>query len=124
VRQRNASICHHDHQVPQTQFETRVPANTQDDDLSVEMSSLEKCFDRTGRLHSVIIPDRGLFAAEFSFASSGVKNRLPLNSAGRSSGVAVAEFQMPAKSWMPDWSLPRRLRANLPDKRNRRHGQE
>jgi hypothetical protein len=45
-------------------FETRVPANTQDDDLSVEMSSLEQCFDRTGRLHSVIIPDHGLFAPE------------------------------------------------------------
>ena len=62
MRQRNASIRHHDHQVSQTQFETRVPANTQDDDLSVEMSTLEQCFDRNERLHSAIIPDRDLFA--------------------------------------------------------------
>ena len=39
MRQLDASIRHHDHQVSQAQFETRVPANTQDDDLSVEMSS-------------------------------------------------------------------------------------
>jgi hypothetical protein len=64
MRQRNASIRHHNHQVSQAQFETRVPAHTQDDDLSVEMSSLEQCFDRNERLHSVIIPDRGLFAPE------------------------------------------------------------
>jgi hypothetical protein len=62
VRQGDASIRHHDHQVPQTQFETRVPADTKDDDLPLEMSSLEQCFDRNERLHSVIIPDRGLFA--------------------------------------------------------------
>jgi hypothetical protein len=30
----------------------------------VEMSSLEQCFDRNERLHSVIIPDHGLFAPE------------------------------------------------------------
>jgi hypothetical protein len=64
VRQRDASIRHHDHQVPQTQFEARVPADTKDDDLPVEMSSLEQCFDRNERLHSVIIPDRGLLAPE------------------------------------------------------------
>jgi len=64
VRQRDASIPHHDHQVPEAQFETRVPADTEDDDLPVEMSSLEQCFDRNERLHSAIIPDRGLFAPE------------------------------------------------------------
>jgi hypothetical protein len=64
VRQRDALIRHHDHQVPQTQFETRVPADTEDDDLSVEMSSLEQCFDRVERLQAAIIPDRGLFAPE------------------------------------------------------------
>jgi hypothetical protein len=30
-------------------------------------------------------------------ASSGVKNALSFNRSGRSSGVAVAEFQMPSK---------------------------
>jgi hypothetical protein len=59
VRKPDASIRHHDHQVSQTQFETRVPANTQDDDVSVEMSSLEQCFDRNEPLHSVIIIGRG-----------------------------------------------------------------
>jgi hypothetical protein len=64
VRQRDASIRHHDHQVPQTQFETRVPTDTEDDDLPIEMTSLEQCFDRNEPLHSAIIPDRGLFAPE------------------------------------------------------------
>jgi hypothetical protein len=66
VRQRDASIRHPNHQVPQTQFETRVPDDKKNDDLPVEMSSLEQCFDRNERLHSVIIPDRGLFAPELS----------------------------------------------------------
>ena len=42
VRQRDASVRHHDDQISQAQFETRVPAHTQDDDLSVEMASLER----------------------------------------------------------------------------------
>src|SRR6516165_11811578 len=41
VRQRDAPIRHHDHQVSKAQLEARVPADTQDDDLSIEMSSLE-----------------------------------------------------------------------------------
>src|SRR5215469_18967075 len=36
VRQRDAPIRHHDHQVSQTQLETRIPTDTQDDYLSVE----------------------------------------------------------------------------------------
>jgi hypothetical protein len=70
VRQRGASIRHHDHQVSQTQFETRVPADTQDDDLSVEMPTLKQCFDRNEPLHSAIIPDLGLFAPEAKFDES------------------------------------------------------
>jgi hypothetical protein len=54
VRQPDTSIRHRNQQVSKTQFET----------LSVEMSSLEQCFDRNERLHSAIIPDRGLFAPE------------------------------------------------------------
>ena len=42
VRHRDASVRHHDRQVSQTELETRVPADTQDDDLSVEMPSLEQ----------------------------------------------------------------------------------
>jgi hypothetical protein len=59
MRQCNASIRHHNHQVSQAQFETRVPADTDDDDLPVEMSSLEESLDRNELLHSAIIPDRG-----------------------------------------------------------------
>jgi hypothetical protein len=55
VRQRDASVRHHDDQISQAQFEARVPADTQDDDLSVEMPSLEQCFDWNKPLHSVII---------------------------------------------------------------------
>jgi hypothetical protein len=55
VRQRNASVRHHDDQISEAQFETRVPADPQDDDLSVEMPSLEQCFDWNKLLHSVII---------------------------------------------------------------------
>ena len=55
VRQRDASVRHHDDQISQAQFEARVPADTQDDDLSVEMPSLEQCFDWNKLLHSVII---------------------------------------------------------------------
>jgi hypothetical protein len=53
----------------QAQFETRVPADTQDDDRSAEKSSLEQCFDRNERLYSVIIPDHDLFAPEPQLAS-------------------------------------------------------
>ena len=35
------TVRHHDHQIPQAQFETRVPTHTQNDNLPVEMSSFE-----------------------------------------------------------------------------------
>jgi hypothetical protein len=55
VRQHDASVRHHDDQISQAQFEARVPADTEDDDLSIEMPSLEQCFDWNKPLHSVII---------------------------------------------------------------------
>jgi uncharacterized protein (TIGR03437 family) len=55
VRQRSASVRHHDDQISEAQFETRVPADTQDDDLSVEMPPLEQYFDWNKPLHLVII---------------------------------------------------------------------
>jgi hypothetical protein len=57
MRQPDASVRHHDHQISQAQLEAGIPANTQDDDLSVEMPSLEQCFDRADGLHSAIIRD-------------------------------------------------------------------
>src|ERR1700674_3429035 len=57
-------IRRHDHQIPQAQFEARVPAHAQDDDLSVEVPSFEQIFDRVERLHSSSSPGEGAFAPE------------------------------------------------------------
>ena len=48
-------VRHHDHQVPQAQFEARVPAYAQDDDLSVEVPSFEQIFDRGELYHLIIV---------------------------------------------------------------------
>ena len=37
--QREATLCHHLHQVAQAQFEPKVPAHAQKDDLEVEVAS-------------------------------------------------------------------------------------
>ena len=55
MRHGNAAVCHHDHQIPQAQFEARVPAHAQNDDLSVEVPSFEQIFDRDEPLHLFII---------------------------------------------------------------------
>jgi len=49
------SIRHHDHQIPQAQFEARVPAHAPNNDLSVEVPSSEQIFDRDEPLHLFII---------------------------------------------------------------------
>jgi len=56
MRHGNAAVCHHDHQIPQTQFEARVPAHAQNDDLSVEVPSFEQIFDRDEPLHDLGSP--------------------------------------------------------------------
>src|SRR6266478_6833952 len=43
---------------------TQVPADTKDDDLAVEMPSLEECFDRSEPLHPCHHPRSQLFAPE------------------------------------------------------------
>ena len=48
-------ICHHDHQISQAQFEARVPAHAQNDDLSVEVPSFKQIFDWDEPLHLFII---------------------------------------------------------------------
>jgi len=58
MRHGNAAVCHHDHQIPQAQFEARVPAHAQNDDLSVEVPSFEQIFDRDEPLHFFIIARR------------------------------------------------------------------
>ena len=57
-------IRHHDHQIPQAQFEARVPAHAQNDDLSVEVPSFEQIFDRDEPLHLFIIARPLAFAPE------------------------------------------------------------
>src|SRR6266849_5851877 len=52
---RDPSIRHHDHQIPQAQFEACVPAHAQNDNLSVEVASFEQIFDRDEPLHLFII---------------------------------------------------------------------
>jgi hypothetical protein len=41
MRHENAAVRHHDYQIPQAQLEARVPGDTQDDDLPVEVPSFE-----------------------------------------------------------------------------------
>jgi len=55
MRHGNSAVCHHDHQIPQAQFEARVPAHAQNDDLSVEVPSFEQIFDRDEPLHLFIL---------------------------------------------------------------------
>src|ERR1035438_2331981 len=52
---RDPPIRHHDHQIPQAQFEARVPAHAPNDDLSVEVPSSEQILDRDEPLHLFII---------------------------------------------------------------------
>jgi hypothetical protein len=46
MRHDDAALRHHDHQIPQAQFKTRVPPDTQqDDDLPAEVPPVEYCLD-------------------------------------------------------------------------------
>jgi hypothetical protein len=79
VRERNAPIRHHDDQVPQAQLETRVPADTDDDDLPVEMPSLEQYFAWYERSILSSSPDHGLFAPEPGYiAASRAASAAPI----------------------------------------------
>jgi hypothetical protein len=51
----DSSIHHHDHQIPQAQFEVLVPAHAQNDNLPVGLPSFEQIFDRDEPLHPFII---------------------------------------------------------------------
>src|SRR5882757_9125860 len=42
--QRKPAFGHHLHQVSQAQLESKIPAHAQDDDLAVEVASLEQLF--------------------------------------------------------------------------------
>jgi hypothetical protein len=64
MRHGNAAVCHHDHQIPEAQLEARVPGDTQDDDLPVEVPSFEEIFDRYEPLHLSIIVRHPAFAPE------------------------------------------------------------
>jgi hypothetical protein len=55
MRHGDAAVRHHDYQIPQAQLEARVPGDTQDDDLLVEVPSFEQIFDRYEPLHFFII---------------------------------------------------------------------
>jgi len=55
MRHENAAVRHHAYQIPQAQLEARVPGDTQNDDLPVEVPSFEQIFDRDEPLHLFII---------------------------------------------------------------------
>lgn len=54
VRQANAALRHHGHQIAGAQFETQVPADTQNHDLLIKMSALEQLVNRYESRHSSI----------------------------------------------------------------------
>ncbi len=68
-------IRHHDHQIPQAQFEARVPAHAQNDDLSVEVPSFKHVFDRDESSHLFIIAHTLAFAADDVFEDILITNR-------------------------------------------------
>jgi len=98
VRQRDASVRHHDPQVSHAQLESREPAATQDDDLSVEMPSLEQCFDRTEGSHCVIFARSACLRQNLKDLADARKCRGPLPS-GRPQQLHLCKDQ--AKGEMP-----------------------
>jgi hypothetical protein len=48
--QRQAAFGHHLHQVSQAQLEAKIPAHAQDDDLAVEVATLEQLLDAAHQL--------------------------------------------------------------------------
>src|SRR6516225_1259077 len=45
MRHRQAALAHHLHKVSQTQLKAKIPAHAQDDDVAVEVATLEQLFD-------------------------------------------------------------------------------
>src|SRR5580658_4675808 len=50
--QRQAAFGHHLHQVSQAQLEAKIPAHAQDDDLAVEVATLEQLLDAHQLAHA------------------------------------------------------------------------
>src|ERR1700747_3280379 len=44
MRHRQAALDHHLHKVSQTQLKAKIPAHAQDDDVAVEVATLEQLF--------------------------------------------------------------------------------
>jgi hypothetical protein len=55
MRHGDAAVRHHVYQIPQIELEARVPGDTQDDDLPVEVPSFEQIVDRDEQLQLFII---------------------------------------------------------------------
>jgi hypothetical protein len=83
MRHGNAAVCHHDHQIPQAQFEACVPAHAQNDDLSVEVPVFEQIFGRDEPLHLFIIARHPWVCTR---APRGIGRRCPPFSEGISVG--------------------------------------
>ena len=57
MRQANAALSHHGHEVAIAQFEAEVPTHAQDHDLLIEVAPFEQLLDGYERRHQVIIAD-------------------------------------------------------------------
>ena len=76
----DAAVGHHDYQIAQGQFEARVSAHAQNDDLSVEVPSFEHIFDRDEPLHLFIFARHARVCTEPIFLwrlVSRAKNKPP-----------------------------------------------
>src|SRR5713226_9152720 len=56
VRQVNAPLAHHGHQIAIAELETQIPADAEHHDLLVKMAALEQFFYRNESRHLSIIP--------------------------------------------------------------------
>jgi hypothetical protein len=65
-----------DHQVSEAQFETGIPADTEDDDLSVEMPPGEQRLDRKEPTHPAMILYRRAVCTRAVIAMENQKNNV------------------------------------------------
>src|SRR5262249_29886409 len=75
VSKRDTSIRHHDHQVSEAQFETGVPADTEDDDLRAELPPGNQSPPRNEPPHPAMIHHRRAVCTRATQRPSPAKSR-------------------------------------------------
>jgi hypothetical protein len=105
VGQFNAAFRHHGHQVAIAQFETEIPANTQDHDFLVEVPTFEQLLGGCESWHRPIISEAREFAPEpFALLVAVLLANIatvdpPLGLIGFISPVAGAGYLFPGTGW-------------------------